>query len=67
MASSLFSNSNTNTSNRNIIQQFAEFKRTMQGKDPEQIVKQMLASGQMSQQQFESLKQQVQSYMSILR
>lgn len=38
--------------------QFAEFKKTMQGKNPEAIVKQMLANGQMSQAQFEQLKQQ---------
>ena len=53
--------------NGNLIQQFAEFKRTMQGKDPEAIVKQLPAEGKMSQQQFESLKTQAQSLMTILR
>lgn len=41
-----------------MMAQFAEFKKTMQGKNPEAIVKQMLANGQMSQTQFEQLKQQ---------
>ena len=41
-----------------MMAQFAEFKKTMQGKNPEAIVKQMLANGQMSQAQFEQLKQQ---------
>lgn len=31
-----------------MMAQFAEFKKTMQGKNPEAIVKQMLANGQMS-------------------
>lgn len=39
-----------------MMAQFAEFKKTMQGKNPEAIVKQMLANGQMSQAQFEQLK-----------
>ena len=34
-----------------MMAQFAEFKKTMQGKNPEAIVKQMLANGQMSQAQ----------------
>lgn len=51
----------------NMIQQFAEFKRQMAGKDPQAIVQQMLQNGQMSQQQFEQLKQQAMSLQSILR
>lgn len=43
-----------------MMAQFAEFKKTMLGKNPEAIVKQMLANGQMSQAQFEQLKQQAQ-------
>lgn len=39
----------------------------MQGKDPEKIVKEMLADGRMSKEQFEQLKSQVGNYMSILR
>ena len=56
-----------NRNNQNMIKQFAEFKKTMEGKDPEAIVKQMLASGQMTQQQFENLKSQATNLMSILR
>ena len=36
-----------------MMQQFAQFKQQMHGKDPQKMVEQMLASGQMSQQQFE--------------
>jgi hypothetical protein len=56
-----------NNSNQNLIQKFAEFKKTMEGKDPEAIVKQLLAEGKMTQQQFENFKQQASSLMSILR
>lgn len=51
----------------NMIQQFAEFKRQMAGKDPQAIVQQLMQSGQMSQQQFEQLKQQAMSLQQILR
>lgn len=69
MASSLFGRNPQSQprSNGNILQQFAQFKREMAGKDPEAIVRQMLADGRMSQQQFESLKSQAQSLMTILR
>ena len=68
MASSLFGrNPQPTKANGNLLQRFAEFKRSMQGKDPEAIVKQMLSSGQMSQKQFENLKSQVDTYMTILR
>lgn len=66
---SIFGNQNpsNNNANANMIQKFAEFKKTMEGKDPEAIVKQLLSEGKMTQQQFENLKQQASSLMSILR
>lgn len=42
-----------------------QFKQQMQGKDPQKMVEQMLASGQMSQQQFEQLKQQAEQFKGI--
>ena len=53
--------------NSSIISKFAEFKKTMEGKDPEKMVRQLMSEGRMSQQQFESLKQQATNLMSILR
>lgn len=53
--------------NGNLLQRFAQFKKEMQGKDPEKIVKEMLADGRMTPQQFEQLKAQVGNYMAILR
>ena len=50
-----------------MIQQFNQFKQSMQGKDPEAMVNELLRSGKMSQQQFEQLKSQAQSFMSLLK
>nr|DAO63045.1 MAG TPA: Short C-terminal domain [Caudoviricetes sp.] len=50
-----------------MIQQFAEFKKQMQGKNPQAIVQELLNSGRMSQAQFEQLKQQAQSLQNILK
>lgn len=49
----------------NVVQQFMQFKQQIQGKDPQKIVEQMLADGQMSQQQFEQLKQQAEQFKGI--
>ena len=51
----------------NMLQQFAEFKRSMAGKDPQAMVQQLIQSGKLSQQQFEQLKQQAHYLQSILR
>lgn len=51
----------------NLIAQFAAFKRQMAGKDPEAMVRQMLADGRMTQAQFDSLKSRVNDFMAILR
>lgn len=58
----IFSNQNSN-----IINQFADFKKQMEGKDPEAIVKQLLKEGKMTNEQFERFKSQAQSLMAILR
>ena len=50
-----------------MMQQFNQFRQQMQGKNPQQIVEQLLQNGQMSQQQFEQLKQQAQGLMGILK
>lgn len=49
-----------------MIQQFAEFKRQMEGKNPRAIVEDLLKSGKMSAEQFEALKKEVSTLQSIL-
>ena len=50
-----------------MAQQFAQFKRMMQGRNPQQMVQNLLSSGQMTQAQFEQLKQQASALQNILR
>lgn len=50
-----------------MIQQFNQFKKTMQGKNPQQIVMGLLNSGAMSQEQFEKLKKQAQTLQGFLK
>ena len=39
----------------------------MQGRNPEQIVKELISSGQMSKQQFEKLKKEAMALSNILK
>ena len=50
-----------------MLQQFAQFKQLMRGRDPQQMINQLLQSGKMSPQQFEQLKQQATMLQSILK
>ncbi len=50
-----------------MMQQFAQFRRMMQGRNPQQMVQNLLSSGQMSQAQFDQLKQQANELQKILR
>lgn len=50
-----------------LIQAFTRFKRQFAGKNPQAIVQELLNSGKMSQQQFETLKPQAQGLQSILK
>lgn len=49
-----------------MIQQFQQFKNNFKG-DPEQEVKRLMQSGQMSQQQFNSLQQQASQFMNLMK
>lgn len=50
-----------------MMQQFAQFKNQMRGKDPQAMVMELLGSGKMTQQQFEQLKQQAKMLQNFLR
>lgn len=50
-----------------MMQQFAQFKRLMQGRNPQAMVQQLLDSGHMSQAQFAQLKSMASSMQDILR
>lgn len=50
-----------------MIAQFRQFAKSMTPQTAQQQIEKMLTSGQMSQTQFESLKQQAQSFMQLLK
>lgn len=51
----------------NFLQQLAEFRKALGGKDPQAIVQNLLNTGQMSQQQFQQLKTQAEQIQSMLK
>lgn len=51
---------------QDIIQQVKDFQKTFKG-NPEQIVKQMVASGQLPQNVFNELAQQANSILPLLK
>ena len=50
-----------------MISEFAKFKKAMAGKDPKAVLNQLLASGQMTQEQLNQLKETAQSLMSLFK
>lgn len=65
----IFQNLPTQSGN-NPLQMLSEFKRFASMTNPQNAkaeVERLLQSGQMSQQQFESIKQQAQNFMKILK
>lgn len=53
-----------NSQSSNIMEAFRNFKNTFQG-DPEAKVKELLASGKMSQQQFDQFANQARYFMNM--
>ena len=46
---------------------FIKFMQNMKGKDPNQIISNMVSSGQMSQQEFEYLKGAAKQFITFLK
>ena len=68
MNNSLFNDFNPNPMSQmgNFINQFNQYRQTFMG-DPEARVKQLLQSGQMSQEQFQQLSQMANQIMPLLK
>ena len=49
-----------------MLQRFNEFRQSFTG-DPEQVVKQLLQSGRMSQQQYAQLSQMASEFQKLLK
>lgn len=50
-----------------MLQQFNKFKQSMQGKDPNAMLNEMLNSGQVSQEQVNQAKQMAEQFSSFLK
>ena len=57
MPNPLYSKLNGNQQG-NMMQQFQRFMNQMQGENPNEMIEQIVASGQLSQQQLNSIQQQ---------
>lgn len=58
---------NQSQSNNDMIEQFNQFKKSIQGQDPKALVMNLLNSGKMSREQFEQLSRQANSLVNILK
>lgn len=70
MSQYLKSTSKSPMPNNNPMQMFSEFRKFAQGMTPQDAkeeVERLLQSGQMTQQQFEQLKQQAESFIKFLK
>ena len=65
MSSSLYNSMGRQTQNR-IGGQFQQFMGQMQGKNPQEMINQMLTSGQLSQQQLNAIQQRAQQIAPML-
>ena len=68
MASSIYNQLNNNnyfSNSQNLINQFNEFRKTLQG-NPQQMVQQLLQSGAMSQSQYNQLRQMATQFQQML-
>lgn len=64
MANPLFNQLANNIPMSKFMQEFNQFKQTING-NPQQMVQQMLNDGRMSQQQFNQLSQQANAIMQM--
>ena len=72
MASSLFGNGRQMQQRpmnnpMQMLQQFQQFKNSLNGQDPEQIVRGLLQSGKMTQDQFNQLAQAANTLQQFLK
>lgn len=65
MGSSLYNSMGRQTQNT-IGGQFQQFMGQMQGKNPQEMINQMLTSGQLSQQQLNAIQQRAQQIAPML-
>lgn len=50
-----------------MLQQFQQFKKTMQGKDPQAVLNQMVQSGQVTEEQVKQATQMAKQFAQFLK
>lgn len=60
-------NQNQNQNVMQLIQQFNEFKRNINGKDPKKILNELLSSGRYTQEQVNQAKTMAEQFKSLLK
>lgn len=53
--------------NNNILQRFNEFRKQMEGKDPNEVLNNLLVSGQVTQEQVQQAVAQAKQLQNILK
>ena len=66
---SIFSNSNgfNSGNNANLLRQFAEFKKSIKGRDPNAMLQELLNSGRFTQEDVEKARELATTFQSLLR
>ena len=52
---------------QNMLGQFQQFRQLMAGRNPRQMINNLLASGQMTNEQYQQLISQAQQFMQMFR
>ena len=56
-----------NNNQRNMLQQFMDFKRSMQGQNPQAVLNQLMNSGKYTQQGRERAKAMAEQFKNLLK
>lgn len=56
-----------NNTQRNMLQQFMDFKRSMQGQNPQAVLNQLMNSGKYTQQDLERAKSMAEQFKNLLK
>lgn len=67
MSNPIFDAIGGNMPANNILAQFQQFRKQMQGKNPHEEINKLLQSGAISQQELNQAQQMAQQFQSILR
>lgn len=56
-----------NNNQRNMLQQFMDFKRSMQGQNPQAVLNQLMSSGRYTPQDLERAKAMAEQFKNLLK